>query len=451
VLAFIYFMKRSKLLASALLVVLPFILTACTLKDLPVIGKYLPDWPGGGGGSDFPTQEVTLNVWGLWENSDVIDSLVQKYQEIHPNVKVNYEDRSVLKPIDYKESVYTRLTQEGSTAGDIVFVHNSWVPAIKDNLEPAPDSLMTADRFNSSFYPAASQSAVFSGKVYALPLYYDGLVLVYNKKHFADINQSAPPASWEEFRRLALELTVRGSERSLVRAGAAIGGAKNIEFASDILGLLFSQANLSIPGDLDEKAAFDALSFYTNFLLVDRVWDENLPEASAAFTQEKVSMIFVPSWNLLDILDARPDWAMDGNIGVAPVPQALIDEPVNWASFWMATVPAKSPNKQVAWDFVNFITEEAQQKAWFDEASKTRAYGPIYSRSTLAGELASNPFLAPFTEEALTAKTGILVSRAGNKTANDAMLEAINHMVGGKRGNAEGALKAAQEKLLGTH
>jgi len=444
-------MKRSKLLASALLVVLPFLLTACTLRDLPVIGKYLPDWPGGkGGGSDFPTQEVTLNVWGLWENSEVIDALAQKYQEIHPNVKINYEDRSILKPADYKESVYTRLTQENSSAGDIVFVHNSWVPAIKDNLEPAPDSLMTADKFNSSFYPVASQSAVFSGKVYAMPLYYDGLALVYNKKHFADINQSAPPASWEEFRRLALELTIRGSG-GLVRGGAAIGGVTNIEFAGDIIGLLFSQANLSIPGDLDEKAAQDAMSFYTNFLLVDKVWDEKLPEASAAFTQEKASMIFVPSWNLLDILDARPDWALNGNIGVAPVPQALVDEPVNWASFWMATVPAKSPNKQVAWDFVNFITEEAQQKIWFDEASKTRAFGPIYSRSTLAGDLASNPFLAPYTQEALTARSGILVSRAGNKTANEAIADAISSMIGGSRSNAISVLKNVQEKLLGTH
>ncbi|NMB70476.1 extracellular solute-binding protein, partial [candidate division WWE3 bacterium] len=330
-------MKRSKILASALLVVLPFLLTACTLKDLPVIGKYLPDWPGNKTGG-FPTNEVTLNVWGLWENSDVIDALVKKYTELHPNVKINYEDRSVLKPVDYKDSVYTRLTQEASTTGDVVFVHNSWVPVIKDNLEPAPDSLITPESFKSSFYPVAAESAVFSGKVYAMPLYYDGLVLVYNKKHFADINQSAPPVSWEEFRRLALELTIRGSDKTLIRGGAAIGSGKNIEFATDILGLLFSQASLSIPADLDQKAAFDTLSFYSNFLLVDNVWDETLPEASSAFTQEKASMIFVPSWNLIDILDARPDWALSGNIGVAPVPQAIVDEPVNWASFWMATV-----------------------------------------------------------------------------------------------------------------
>ncbi len=448
-LAFIKRMKRSKILASALLVVLPFLLTACTLRDLPVIGKYLPDWPGSKSGG-FPTNEVTLNVWGLWENSDVIDALVKKYTELHPNVKINYEDRSVLKPVDYKDSVYTRLTQEASTTGDVVFVHNSWVPVIKENLEPAPDSLITSEAFKSSFYPVAAESAVFSGKVYAMPLYYDGLVLVYNKKHFADINQSTPPVSWEEFRRLALELTIRGSDKTLIRGGAAIGSGKNIEFATDILGLLFSQAGLSIPADLDQKAAFDALSFYSNFLLVDKVWDESLPEASSAFTQEKASMIFVPSWNLIDILDARPDWALSGNIGVAPVPQAIVDEPVNWASFWMATVPVKSPNKQVAWDFVNFLSQEAQQKTWFDEASKTRPFGPIYSRTSLKGDLESNPFLAPFVSEAPSAKSSTLAARAGNKTASEAMLEAIDSILHTKRGDAEKALTAAKEKMSGT-
>ena len=449
-LRFIYCMKRSKVLVAALLLIMPFFVTACSLRDLPVVGKYLPDFPGSGKKDEFPKNQVTLSVWGLWENSEVMDALIKKYQEMHPNVKINYEDRSVLKPSDYKDSVYTRLGQEGTNAGDVVFVHNSWVPGIKDNLSPAPEKVVTAEQFKNKFYPAATQNAVVNGNVYALPLYYDGLVLVYNKKHFSEINQTQPPASWEEFRRLALELTIRGPNKTIVRGGAAIGTQKNIEFSQDIMGLLFAQAGVSIPNDLDQKAAFDALTFYTNFALVDKVWDDTMPEAASAFTQEKASMIFVPSWNLLDILEARPDWATSGNVGVAPVPQAIVDEPTNWASFWMAAVPAKSSNKEVAWDFINYLTQEDQQKAWFDEASKFRPFGPIYSLVSLKDSLSSNPYLAPFVQEAATAKTTILAGRAGNKTAGESISEAINTLMTDSRATSETVLKAAKDKLSKT-
>jgi len=68
-------------------------------------------------------------MWGLWENPEVMNDLIAQYQQLHPNVTINYEDRSVLKPLSsYKERVFTRLSEEGGP--DIVRVHNSWVPRI---------------------------------------------------------------------------------------------------------------------------------------------------------------------------------------------------------------------------------------------------------------------------------------------------------------------------------
>lgn len=446
-------MKQSKILTSALLIVLPFFLTACTLKELPVIGKYLPDinLPFGQSKDSFPQTEITLNVWGLWENSEVVDALIKKYNERRPNVKITYEDRSVLKPSDYKESIYTRLSQENSTAGDVVFVHNSWVAGIKDNLDPVPAKTMSLDKYQSEFYPVVSQSAVFSGNAYAMPLYYDGLVLVYNKKHFSEINQTEPPTSWEEFRRLALELTVRGPENTLIRGGAAMGTFSNIEFASDILGLFFSQAGVNIPTDLDQKPAADAVTFYMNFVTADKVWNDTLPEASVAFTQEKASMIFIPAWHLLDILAAKPEWATSGQIGVAPVPQVLADSPASWGSFWMAAVPSKSANKAAAWDFIQFLTEQETQKLWFEEASKFRPYGPAYSSKNLKQDLAGNQYLSPLLQQADFAKSSILATRSGNKTANDSLGLLFTNMFTNRKADINVELKAFKEKLSTTH
>jgi multiple sugar transport system substrate-binding protein len=206
---------------------------------------------------------------------------------------------------------------------------------------------MSGDTYASSYYPSATDSAVIDGKVYAIPAYYDGLALVYNKKHFAEIDQQTPPTAWEEFRRLALKLTQRDPEGNLVRGGAAIGASKNIDF-SDIY---FSGGGSF---GLSTDDARDALTFYTNFANEDGVWNDTMPEASTAFAQEKVSMIFIPSWNLLDIIRSRPDM----EIGVAPVPQANPEIPVSWASFWMYAVPAKSKNIDAAWNFIKYLSTE---------------------------------------------------------------------------------------------
>jgi multiple sugar transport system substrate-binding protein len=404
--------SNSKIITLAILLMLPFFLAACTLQDLPVIGKFF--------GSAAPQGPVTLNVWGLWQDPQLMTSLINKYRETHPNVTINYDDRSVIKLEDYKETVYTRATQDD--APDIVVVHNSWVNGLKDSLSPAPTNVITSEEFSQKFYNVAAQSAVIDSKVYALPMYHDGLVLVYNKAHFEEIDQTSPPTAWEEFRRIAIALTIHGEKGEIVRAGAAIGAADNIDFFSDILGLMFSQANVSIPDDLDSKPAQDALTFYANFVSEDKVWSKDLAEASAAFASEKVSMIFVPAWNLLDILAVRPDL----EIGVAPVPQALTSDPTSWASFWMTSVTSGSKNKQAAWDFIKFLSENDQQLQIFSNASTTKQYGPAFSAVELKSQLDSNQYLKPLLDDAPYAMSGRIAGRAGNRAAVAAMKTAVN-------------------------
>lgn len=412
---------NKKLPVIFLILVIPFILTACTVKDIPLIGDLI------GGKTSAP---VTLNVWGLWESPEVLKTLSDTYKTTNPNVTINYDDRSVLKPADFKERVVSRLVGDGSQ--DIIVVHNSWINEISDKLSPLPTSVYSAEDYFKNFYPVAAQSATVNGQIYAVPAFYDGLVLVYNKDHFKEIDQLEAPTSWEEFRTLAIKLTVKGTDDKLVRGGAAIGGANNIDFAPDIFGLLLSQAlyksESSLVDNLDSKAAQDALAFYTDFVKEYHVWDDNFIEASAAFAQGKVSMIFVPTWNLLDILAAKPGM----NIGVAPVPQAVANSPVSWSSFWMYAVPANSANKDAAWDFIKFLSQAEQQKTMYSGSTKYRQYGSPYSLVSLAPELSGNTYLSPLLKTAPNAKSGIIAARAGNVRQEKAIRDAINGVINSK-------------------
>jgi ABC-type glycerol-3-phosphate transport system substrate-binding protein len=246
-------------------------------------------------------------------------------------------------------------------------------------------------------------------------------------------------------------LTVKTENGEFVRAGAAIGTADNIDFFADILGLMFSQANVNVPADLDTKAAQDALSFYTMFVTEDKIWDENFPEATKAFAQGKVSMIFVPTWNLLDIIKANP--TMD--IGVAAVPQAVAESPTSWANFWMYAVPKTSENQAAAWDLINFLTQDDQQLAIFNEASKYRAYGAPFSSVALSSQASSgsaSKYIKSVLDTAPYAKSSYFTGRAGNTSQVEALQTAVNGVLGSKESQkitSEEALKACKNTLTG--
>ena len=160
-----------------------------------------------------------------------------------------------------------------------------------------------------------------------------------------------------------------------------------------------------------------------------------MPEATTAFADGKVSMIFAPTWIVNTIVEARPDL----DVGVAPVPQAVPDRPASWASFWMVAVPNTSQNSAVAWDFINFLGQEDQQLLRFNESSNFRTIVTPYNSQTLNADLTSNPYLRAYVTTAPFASGGVMSARSGNKLQIDLLREAVNAVLKGD--TSEQALK----------
>ena len=157
-------------------------------------------------------------------------------------------------------------------------------------------------------------------------------------------------------------------------------------------------------------------------------------------------MIFVPTWSLLDIINANPSL----NIGVAPVPQAISDNPVAWGSFWMYAVPKSSSNVNTAWDFINYITQEQQQMALFTEASRLRPFGAPSGLVNMPSQVASTPsyrYLKASFDTAPIAKSGYFAARSGNNLEVEALRSAVNAVLNGD--TSEEALSQCKQILMG--
>lgn len=361
-------------------------------------------------------KQITLNYWGLWEPTEVLQSTIKEFESQNPGVTVVYSQQSVK---DYRERLQSAFDR--GQGPDIFRFHNTWVPMFTKTgvLSTVPTDIMTSAEFEKTFYPVAATDLKTQSGYVGIPLEIDGLGLYINKKIFDTANKTAP-TTWDDLRKVAQQLTIRGDDGSIQRAGIALGGTENVDHFSDVLALLILQ-NGGSPAKPDQKGVDgnylvgDALSFYTQFQKTDKVWDQTLPNSTYAFAMEKAAMIIAPSWRSFEIRQINPNV----EFAVYPVPQ-LPGPAVTFASYWVEGVSNTATDKEMAWKFVKFLSQkETMQSLYTSISSSQRLFGEPYSRQDLASTLASDPYVGAYISQATTAKSWWLSSRTFDNGIND--------------------------------
>lgn len=375
-----------------------------------------------------PSKVITY--WGLWETSDVLEQVLADFETANPGVKVDYIKQTHL---DYRERLQTAVAS--AQGPDLFRFHASWTPMLAQELAPLPSSVMSSAQYRETYFPIAAEQLQVGGQIVGIPLMYDGLGLYVNKEILSQAGV-AVPTTWAELKTVATQLTIRSSNGEIERAGLAIGNAANVEHFSDILGLLMFQ-NKAHPSEPTTRQAVEALQFYTNFVTKDRVWSDKLPSSTVAFARGEVAMMFAPSWRVHEVIAINPEMT---DFEVVPVP-TLGDSRMTWASYWAEGVNSKSPNKDVAWELAKYLGSREVMEKMYAEQSQVRAFGQLYSRKDLAGELAvsSDPvvqkYVAPYLSEAENARSWYMNSYTHDKALNDQIItyyrDAVNAVLGG--------------------
>lgn len=393
-----------------------------------------------------PQQEITLNILGLWDEENLLKSAFDQYQKIKPNVKINY---TFTTSKNYASRAQTKIEQNEPL--DILMIHNSWLPMfLKTNaLSPMPERVMTLSDFSRTFYPVVTASLVKNGKIYGIPRGIDGLALYVNE----DILKAAGvtvPQTWEQFKQAAIKMTVVDSSGNIQTSGAALGTTSNVDHWPDIIGLLFFQN----PGASLENPASDSgvevIQFYTSFVLNkdQKTWDPSLISSTQAFAQGRLAFYFAPSWRAHELRQLNPQLKFK----TAPVPQ-LPGRNVSWGTFWAYAVSAKSKNQGEAWEFLKYFTSAPVQKQLYQEASKVRLFGLPYSAVELAKELADDPIVGAFVNQAPQYRSWYLSSKTADQALNDNMIkyfeDGINATLQGSdpRGTLETTAKGVRQIL----
>lgn len=362
-----------------------------------------------------PIKQTTIVYWGLWNPSTALTEVFSEFEALNPGIKIDYRVQSHK---DYRERLQTAIAS--GNGPDIFRYHASWVSMLAADLAVMPSSVMSAAEFKSSFYPVASEQLQIDGKIVGLPLMYDAIGLYYNKEVLATAGVE-PPTTWAELKQLANELTVPAEKKErdggLQRGGLAIGNSSNVEHYSDILALLILQ-NGGDPLNPSTTEVEDALTFYTNFISQDKVWDGSLPSSTTAFARGEAAMMIAPSWRAFDVINLNPEL----DFAIAPLPQ-LSEEKLSWSNYWAEGVNERNNDKNLSWLVLKYLSSPEVMKKLYSAQAQTRAFGEPYSRVDLADELANDPYVASILEDANYGTSSYMNSFTHDNGINDQINE----------------------------
>ncbi len=366
-----------------------------------------------------------------------------EFESKNPGIKVSYEQQTSK---EYRERLQAAL-QKGD-GPDVFRFHNTWLPMMITQMDVMPSSVYSAQDFDKTFYPVQARNMKVGDSYYGVPLMFEGLALVYNKNMLETAGRT-PPTTWQDLEKLAKDLTIRGKSGNIERSGVALGTAENIDNFSDILGLLMLQ-NGADPANATSQLSSDALTYYTNFSKVHKVWDATLPNSTYAFATEKTAMAFLPSWRIHEIKSINPNLSF----GVAEVPQ-LPGEKITWASYWSEGVSKSSKNKEAAWKLLKFLSSKETLQKFYAQAASKRLFGEVPSRVDMADAYVSDPYIGAYISSAKSAKSWYLSSRTFDNGINDRIIkyyqDAVNAITKGTMDTAEAAVpvKTGVTQVLG--
>jgi multiple sugar transport system substrate-binding protein len=241
------------------------------------------------------------------------------------------------------------------------------------------------------------------------------LALFYNRDLLNNAGITNPPVNWSEFVDQVRRLTITDFDGNIVSSGTALGTAFNISRASDILSLLIMQSGANMTDDRGNAvfnrnpatyaqsglAAGTALNFYNSFAAPSTevyTWDSAMPNSRQAFMEGRVAFYFGYAYDIPVIKTQAPKL----NFDVTTMPQQS-SPAINFANYWVETVSKKSKNINEAWDFVLFMTANAENNKKYI----TKAQKPVALRSLIdwQKEQPGVNLLVPFVDQILTAKS----------------------------------------------
>jgi multiple sugar transport system substrate-binding protein len=371
------------------------------------------------------SKQVTLTYWRTWNEASYIQPIIDEFQKLHPNVKIQIRD------IDYG-SYDAELAQAAQTGNlpDIYSVLNDWMPRYENYSTPAPDTVYTEKVYKNVFVDAATQRLVYNGKIHGVTYGVSTLGLYYNPALLKEAGVEVPK-NWDEFSETSRKLTKRNGS-TIIQSGAAIG-TSNVHQSVDIQSVLMLQNGAKLTDDPPTKALMaqpdasgyasgaKAMEYFTSFASPTKQnysFSDDLGYTVKAFAEGRAAMMINYPFKATEVRQFNPNL----DFKMAKLPQIKDEKEINFSLYWVELVNKNSANAEVAWDFVRFAATRDNQKKF-----NVQTLRPT-SRKDLINDQKKDETLGVFAGQTDTAQT---FYRGNDKDMNGFYYDATTSILSG--------------------
>lgn len=338
--------KKFYLIAIALVTVL--LISACGSKDND-------DNKSNNSSNDGELSgEITFNTMELSPTfDDYINGMIDEFEKMHPNVKVNWEDVPASQ-IEQK----TLTEASGGNMSDVVNLNPRFTKRLA-----GVGALLNMDEAAADFkdlYPEGLwKSGAVGDATYAVPWYYTSGGIIYNPDILEAAGFDAPPATIDE----AWEM----SEVIYEKTGAIAGGYTTTAWKD--LWVLFPTYGIDLVTADGKEAAFNTpkavelLTKRKEYYDKGLIPDDLLQDSSLArewYVDEKLAWWVSGPQLYRQIEDLNPDIYAKSKAA----PGFVGDADTMYSAIQNLVISNQSKHKDVAIEFVKFITNAENQLAF---------------------------------------------------------------------------------------
>lgn len=260
-----------------------------------------------------------------------------------------------------------------------------------------------SSRFHNTYNPtdfveAALNSAMYQFRVWGVPLITDAGILFYRKDLLQKSGFHQPPATWSELREMAKKIQADSD----VKHGFVFQGGNFEGGVTNACEYIWNAGGRIMIGDLSVNISSDQLETDENIVIVNsEEARQGLAEAYSMITEgvspanthefrelecsqvfKNGEAVFMRTWpGVYGVLLGADSKLQASQIGVAALPVSKEgNKSYSCLGGWNLMVNARvsSEKKDAAWKFIQFMTDEAQQKYLAEKVGNLPSLRSLY-------------------------------------------------------------------------
>lgn len=304
---------------------------------------------GCGKEADDGKTKIRFATWDVAEDMDAQQAIVDKFNAAHEDIVVTLEA--------YGSDFDTKISA-GMGSGDTPDVMYMWnYPAYYEGLEPL-DSYIEAEGadYKSNFYDTLWDYNTMDGSIYGIPVGFTTHALYYNKDVFDEAGVDYPTNDWTWDDLIEASKAINEATGKYGFAYQMKPDPYDFEMYLWSNGTAYCDAEGNVEGNLNSAESIEVFQMFQDMEKEGYgLSSESTPTDS--FRSGQVAMFIYGSWSISTFNE-------DGiNYGVVNIPSfAGKGDSVSILSSSGVSMSKDSENKEAAWEFIKFWTNEEANK-----------------------------------------------------------------------------------------